>query len=78
MIDSHVEALRSMRLVYLDCGTRDEWHLHHGARAFARRLRALGIVHEHHEFDDGHMNVGYRYDVSLPKMAQALRAAEPR
>ena len=75
MIEAHAEALRSMKLVYLDCGIRDEWHLHHGARALARRLRALGIDHEHHEFDDGHMNVGYRYDVSLPRMARALGAA---
>ena len=78
MIDDHVEALRSMRLIYLDCGTRDEWHLHHGARAFARRLRALGIEHQHQEFDDGHMNVSYRYDVSLPKMALALGACAAR
>ena len=75
MIESCADALRSLRLLYLDCGTRDEWHLHHGARLFARRLRELGIPHEHDEFDDGHLNVSYRYDVSLPKMARALGAA---
>ncbi len=74
MLESRANALRSMKLVYLDCGTQDEWHLHHGARLFARRLKDLGIAHEHEEFDDGHMNVSYRYDVSLPKMAQALGA----
>ena len=72
MLEARAEALRSMRLVYLDCGTRDEWSLHHGARLFARRLEALGIAHEHQEFDDGHMNVQYRYDVSLPRLARAL------
>jgi S-formylglutathione hydrolase FrmB len=74
LLESHADALRSMALVYLDCGTRDEFHLHHGARLFARRLAALGIRHEHHEFDDGHMNISYRYDVSLPRMARALGA----
>jgi S-formylglutathione hydrolase FrmB len=74
LLEAHAEALRSLRLLYLDCGTQDEWHLHHGARAFTRRLSALGITHEYHEFDDGHMNVGYRYDVSLPRLAQALGA----
>jgi enterochelin esterase family protein len=74
MLEAHADALRSMRLVYLDCGIRDEWHLHHGARLFSRRLRQLGIDHEHQEFDDGHRDVGYRYDVSLPKIAAALGA----
>jgi enterochelin esterase family protein len=67
-------ALRSLRLLYLDCGTRDEFHLHHGARLFVRELTSRGIPHVHEEFDDGHMNVSYRYDRSLPLLAQALGA----
>ena len=39
---------------------------------FARRLAALEIAHEYEEFADGHMNVHYRYDVSLPRMSRAL------
>ncbi len=74
MLESHADALRAMKLVFLDCGVRDEWNLHLGARMFARRLTELGIAHEHEEFDDGHMNVQYRYDVSLPKLAKALGA----
>ncbi len=76
MLDRYGEALRSLRLLYMDCGTKDEWHLHHGARLFTRRLKALGIAHEYEEFDDGHLNVSYRYDVSLPRMSRAL-GAEP-
>ena len=72
LVERHADALRSLRLLYLDCGVRDEWSLHLGARLFARRLKALSIAHEHQEFDDGHMNVSYRYDVSLPKLARAL------
>jgi len=75
MIERHAESLRAARLVYLDCGTRDEFHLHHGARLLSRRLAALGIAHEHEEFPDGHMNVHYRYDVSLPRMSKALAPA---
>jgi enterochelin esterase family protein len=74
MLDAHAGALRTLKLLYLDCGTRDEFHLHLGARMFAARLATLGIAHEHEEFDDGHMNIGYRYDVSLPKLARALGA----
>lgn len=72
LLDRHADELRSLRLLYLDCGTKDEFHLHHGARLFCRRLRALGIAHEYEEFDDGHRNVSYRYDVSLPRLGAAL------
>jgi enterochelin esterase family protein len=74
VLERRADALRSLSLLYVDCGTRDEFHLHLGARIFARRLRELGIDHRHEEFDDGHMNVGYRYDVSLPLLAGALGA----
>jgi enterochelin esterase family protein len=75
MVERRAEALRSLRLLFLDCGTRDEWHLHLGLRLLVRRLEALGVPHQHQEFDDGHMNVSYRYDVSLPLLARALGAA---
>ncbi len=74
MAEKRAEALRSLRLLFLDCGTRDEWHLHLGLRQLTRRLTALGVPHEHQEFDDGHTGVSYRYDVSLPRLARALGA----
>ncbi len=72
LLSAHADALRALRLLWIDCGTRDEYHLHHGARAFAAGLRRLDIPHHHEEFDDGHMNVPYRYDQSLPALARAL------
>jgi enterochelin esterase family protein len=74
LLERHAEALRAMKLLYLDCGIRDEWHLHLGLRLLVRRLGALGIRHEVEEFDDGHMNVQYRYELSLPKLARAIGA----
>ena len=74
LLDRHADALRSMALVYLDCGIRDEWTLHLGMRLFAARLDALGVAHQRQEFDDGHMNVQYRYDESLPRVAAAIGA----
>ncbi len=64
--------LRSLRGLYLDCGSNDQYHLVHGARAFARALRAAGIAHRFEEFDDDHTNVDYRMDVSLPFLYEAL------
>jgi enterochelin esterase family protein len=77
MIATHAEALRRMRLIFIDAGTRDEHNLDLGARIFARRLATLGIACEHEEFDDGHRGTAYRYDVSLPKLAGAI-GAQPR
>lgn len=75
MLDAHEDALRSLKLLYLDCGTRDEFHLHHGARFFVRELERRRIAHVYEEFDDGHMSITYRYDTSLPRLAKALGAA---
>jgi enterochelin esterase family protein len=74
MLDAHADALRSLKLLYLDCGIRDEYSLQLGMRLFGRRLDELGIRYQREEFDDGHMNVQYRYEVSLPKVAAALGA----
>ena len=66
-------ALASMRLVFLDAGTRDEYFLDFAARGLAERLRAVGVAVQHEEFDDGHRSTNYRYDRSLPLLSQALR-----
>jgi len=74
MVEKRARALRRMRLVYIDCGTKDEWNLIWGARVLHGKLTALGVRHVYEEFDDGHLNVTYRYDVSLPRMWRALTA----
>jgi enterochelin esterase family protein len=63
----YAKNLRSLRGVFIDCGLRDEYALHSGARILVQRLKALGVkrlVHE--EFDDGHMGISYRYENSFP------------
>jgi pimeloyl-ACP methyl ester carboxylesterase len=65
-------AFRSLRTVYLDCGTRDEFHLRWGARMVVESLRAGGVEVVHQEFEDGHMGVNYRYDTSLALIAPRL------
>jgi S-formylglutathione hydrolase FrmB len=72
LLESHHRALRGMRLVYLDAGSRDEWNLHLGARMFVARARELRVRVTHEEFDDGHMDVSYRLDTSLPKVSRAI------
>ncbi len=74
MIERYADNLRKLKLIFLDCGTKDEFNLQYGARIFVERLRRHGIVDRvrHEEFDDGHMNIQYRYDVSLPALSEAL------
>jgi enterochelin esterase family protein len=72
LVDRYAGGLKKLRLLYLDCGREDEFYLELGARCFVKRLRELGIEHEYEEFEDGHMNVAYRMDQSLPKLSQAL------
>jgi enterochelin esterase family protein len=72
LLDRYGENLRGLRLLFMDCGSRDEFALNFGARLMARRLAKRSIAYEYEEFDDTHMNIQYRYDVSLPKLAHAL------
>lgn len=72
MVERHAEALRAMKVIYLECGTKDQYYLQYGARILSRRLSALGIPHEHREFDDNHTSVNYRYVESLRRLAAAL------
>jgi enterochelin esterase family protein len=70
--DRYAAALRRLKLVYLDCGNRDEYALHYGARIFAARLTQLGIPHTHEEFDGGHRSTQFRYDISLKAISQGF------
>jgi enterochelin esterase family protein len=72
MIERHEEALRSLRLLWFDCGRRDEFNLHLGARIFAARLTAKGIPHTYDEFDAGHFDITWRYDLSLKTVTGTL------
>lgn len=73
----YAQALRDLRLLYLDCGSDDEYQLHLGQRLFCGRLAELGIAHESQEFPDDHRSISYRYDVSVPKLAAALDPSAP-
>jgi hypothetical protein len=63
-----------MRLVYVDCGTKDEFNLIWGARTLHRKLAERRIRHVYEEFDDGHFDIQFRYDTSLPLLWRALKA----
>jgi S-formylglutathione hydrolase FrmB len=68
----YLDALKRLKGCYLDAGTRDEFSLHLGARIFTAKAASLGLKVHHEEFDDGHMNINYRYDRSLAYLWQII------
>jgi enterochelin esterase family protein len=59
-------------LLYIDAGTRDEFHLDLGARILCQKLKEFDVQHIHEEFDDGHFNIAYRQNRSLELISQHL------
>jgi enterochelin esterase family protein len=72
MIEKYADALKSLKLLYLDAGTSDEFGLDIGARIFVSKLKHAGINHVHEEFSDGHFNISYRYDRSLELISESF------
>ena len=68
MVPAYAEALRGLRAIWIDAGTRDEYHLDLGATAFRAALADIGVADDlvHVElFDAGHGGIDYRYPMSL-------------
>jgi enterochelin esterase family protein len=76
LVEKHVENLASLRLLFIDAGTRDEFFLDIAARILSKKFREHGIEHIHEEFDDGHFNISYRYDRSLELISEKILAAD--
>jgi S-formylglutathione hydrolase FrmB len=75
MVDRYAEALRSMRAVWIDAGTHDEWFLDLGAEAFRAGLARIGVPDDRivfELFDAGHGAIDYRYPQALAWLAHKL------
>jgi S-formylglutathione hydrolase FrmB len=68
MVPRYAAALRSLRAIWIDAGTRDEFNLDLGAEAFRGALRDIGVADDvirFELFDAGHGAIEYRYPLSL-------------
>ena len=68
MVPAHADALRGLRGIWIDAGTRDEYSLDVGATAFRGELEKIGVSGDlvHFElFEAGHGGIDYRYPLSL-------------
>ncbi|MFM2045079.1 MAG: hypothetical protein RLY86_3655 [Pseudomonadota bacterium] len=72
LVDRHLDDLRSLKTLFIDCGDADQYNLVYGARRLHRSLDAAGFPHRYEEFADNHSSIDYRMDVSLPHLAAAL------
>jgi S-formylglutathione hydrolase FrmB len=73
LVTRYRDNLGSLRGIYIDCGWRDQYHIHYGTRILSQRLSAAGVRHRYEEFDDNHSEIDYRMDVSLPFLYRALK-----
>jgi hypothetical protein len=73
LVSSYRKNLKTLRGIYIDCGWRDQYHIHFGARLLSSILSEQKIRHVYEEFDDTHSDIDYRMDTSLPFLYRALR-----
>jgi hypothetical protein len=73
MVPRYADALRGLRGIWIDAGTKDEWSLDIGAEAFRAELAKIGVVDVRFElFDAGHGGIDYRYPLALRYLAERL------
>ncbi len=70
LVEKYAENLKSLKLLFIDAGTRDEFNLDIGANVFCKKLREFEIPHIKEEFDDGHFSIGYRFNRSLELISE--------
>ena len=73
LVDKHAKDLKSLKGLFVDCGWRDQYSIHYGARILSKRLAKAGVKHVYEEFDDTHSGVDYRMERSLPFLYKALK-----
>jgi hypothetical protein len=75
MVPRYTDAVRSLRAIWIDAGTKDEWCLDIGAQAFRQALANGGVTDDavHFElFSAKHGGIDYRYPLSLAWLANRL------
>lgn len=72
MVAKYKDSLKSLRAIFIDCGWRDQFHIHYGTRLLSQALHKHRVTHRYEEFNDTHSGVDYRMDVSLPYLARHL------
>jgi hypothetical protein len=75
MVPRYANAVRSLRAVWIDAGTRDDWFLDLGAEAYRAELTKVGLPDDRVQFelfDATHAAIDYRYPLALARLAERL------
>ncbi|MPZ61662.1 MAG: enterochelin esterase [Propionibacteriales bacterium] len=73
IVPRYAEALRGLRAIWIDAGTKDQWYLDLAAEAFRDALAGIGVTDVRFElFDATHTAIDYRYPMSLRFLAERL------
>lgn len=74
MVPRHADALRGLRAIWIDAGTRDQFWLDLGAMAVRNALADIGVEPTHFAlFDDTHSGIEYRYPLAVRHLAERLQ-----
>jgi S-formylglutathione hydrolase FrmB len=73
MAQKSTAVLKNLKTLYFDCGRRDEFYLHLGARKLSQVLKKAGVAHVYEEHEKGHFDMSGRYDLSLVRLGKALK-----
>lgn len=73
LVTRYRDNLKTLKGIYVDCGWRDQYNIHYGARVLSKRLSEARVKHVYEEFDDTHSGIDYRMEKSLPFLYRALK-----
>lgn len=72
LVDKYIDNIKRLKMFFIDVGKKDEFHIQYGSRILHKKLSKYGINHYYEEFNDGHLGISYRYDISLSLIEKSL------
>ena len=73
-LKNNIDSLKSLNLLYIDCGDMDQYGIQYGSRTFVKMLGEYGIKHQWEEFSGTHSSIEHRLDISMPLLSEVLHS----
>jgi enterochelin esterase-like enzyme len=75
MVEPFADNLKKLRYRFVDCGTKDQFHLYTGSRQLHEELNRHAIDHIYEEYDSDHFLLRRQQELkTIPQMVAALKA----
>lgn len=72
-VETEWQRLAELAGLWVDVGNRDQYFIQYGTREMHQKLAEQGVDHHFEEFDGTHSGIDWRYDHSLPWLAERLK-----